>query len=339
MSQQLLTIGEASRKAHQRRVRSDVHGRLQIKRTPAKGKYAMAAPATLRTADPDKLLDHPFSVAIYGQDLDDAFVESIRRRGIEQPIVVAADGKTVVAGHRRRRAAKIVGLKRVPIVVRADLSDDLDIKHAIIETNRQRVKTPEQIGREAEALWQIEQENAALRRNAHLKQTRDAVRPKSDERQDEESDSNPAEGRSDDIVARQLGVGRDTIRKAVYVARAIDAANQSGNAERIAAIRRYSTVNAAYREALKANSPEGGGEVEDAAADLVEHDWTEPPEAKSEEFQVAFSYLGKVARELEVIANAHGDGDSEKHYKSCSVAWDRLCHAIIAWEESQLAAS
>jgi hypothetical protein len=291
----------------------------------------------LRTADPDKLIDHPFSVAIYGQDLDEAFVESIRRRGIEQPIVVAADGKTVVAGHRRRRAAKIVGLKRVPVVVRADLTDELDIKHAIIETNRQRVKTPEQIGREAQALWTIEQENAVRRRNAHLKQVRDSVRPKSDERSEDDFHPPSAEGRSDDIVARQLGVGRDTIRKAVYIARAIDVATEAGNSARVDAIRKYMTVNAAYREALKAMSSDAS-EADDEVAmdDTPEHGWNEAPAARLEEFHVAFAYLGKVARELEVIANSHTE--SEKYYKSCSLAWDKLCHAMIAWEEAQKSA-
>lgn len=299
----------------------------------------MAAPASLRTIDPDKLIDHPFSVSIYGQDLDEAFVESVRRRGIEQPIVVAADGKTVVAGHRRRRAAKIAGLKRVPIVVRADLKDELDIKHAIIETNRQRVKTPEQIGREAQALWKIEQENAARRRNAHLKQSQDSVRLKSDERPVDDPEPTAKEGRSDDIVARQLGVGRDTIRKAVYVAQAIDQAEVAGDAARIDAIRRYSTVNAAYREALKAVASLGDDLIDDQAEDEFarEREWTEPLAAKSEEFQVAFAHMGSVARELESIANAHAD--SEKYYKSCSLAWDRLCHAMIAWEEAQLTAS
>src|SRR3954466_12579175 len=110
----------------------------------SKGKRRMSSAATLKTVDPDELLDHPFSVSIYGQDLDEAFVESIRRRGIEQPIIVAADGKTVVAGHRRRNAAKLVGLKKVPVVIRPDLKEDLEIRHAIIEANRQRVKTPEQ---------------------------------------------------------------------------------------------------------------------------------------------------------------------------------------------------
>ncbi len=47
-------------------------------------------------------------------------VESIREQGILEPIVVAETpaGYQIIAGERRWRAAKIVGLKKVPVVVR-----------------------------------------------------------------------------------------------------------------------------------------------------------------------------------------------------------------------------
>jgi ParB-like chromosome segregation protein Spo0J len=292
----------------------------------------MSSAATLRTADPHELLDHPFSVSIYGQDLDEAFVESIRRRGIEQPIIVAADGKTVVAGHRRRNAAKLVGLKKVPVVVRPDLKDELEIRHAIIEANRQRVKTPEQIGREAQALWAIEQENASERRKAHLKQGRSSVRLKSDER-DADEGIGALEGRSDEIVARQLGVGRDTIRKAVYVAQAIDSVIREGRAEEADSIRKYKTVNAAYREALKyVHTPKAIKEIErdelTASTELLEH-----LSKRESDFRTAFGLMGQLAREMELISNARAGGST--YYRTCSVAWDRLCHALIAWEENE----
>lgn len=47
-------------------------------------------------------------------------VESIREQGILEPIVVAKTpaGYQIIAGERRWRAAKIVGLKKVPVVVK-----------------------------------------------------------------------------------------------------------------------------------------------------------------------------------------------------------------------------
>jgi len=50
--------------------------------------------------------------------------ESIKEHGIIQPIVLKKDGETyaIIAGERRWRAAKSIGLKEVPAVV-LDLSD------------------------------------------------------------------------------------------------------------------------------------------------------------------------------------------------------------------------
>ncbi|MBK5244042.1 MAG: ParB/RepB/Spo0J family partition protein [Eubacteriaceae bacterium] len=59
---------------------------------------------------------------------------SIREHGIIQPIVVKPDGKgyTIIAGERRWRAANIVGLKEVPVIVR-DLPAEEVLEIALIE--------------------------------------------------------------------------------------------------------------------------------------------------------------------------------------------------------------
>src|SRR5690606_29809782 len=62
--------------------------------------------------------------------------ESIRQRGLVQPIVVRPDrnagGYEIVAGERRWRAAQRVGLHSVPCIVR-DLSDQEVLELGIIE--------------------------------------------------------------------------------------------------------------------------------------------------------------------------------------------------------------
>lgn len=65
-------------------------------------------------------------------------VESIRRHGVLQPIVVrpSAEGFEVVAGERRWRAAEAAGLRMVPAVVRS-LSDREALELALVE-NLQR---------------------------------------------------------------------------------------------------------------------------------------------------------------------------------------------------------
>ena len=63
---------------------------------------------------------------------------SIREKGILQPLLVRPKGKNfeIVAGERRWRAAKIAGLKTVPVVIR-ELSDRETLEIAIVE-NLQR---------------------------------------------------------------------------------------------------------------------------------------------------------------------------------------------------------
>lgn len=68
------------------------------------------------------------------------FVESVRRYGVLQPIVIwdRGDSYGVAAGRRRVKAARQVGLERVPAVV-VDGADPATI--ALIE-NRQRTRNP-----------------------------------------------------------------------------------------------------------------------------------------------------------------------------------------------------
>jgi ParB family chromosome partitioning protein len=72
---------------------------------------------------------------------DDALAtlaESIRQHGVIQPILVTEtiDGYQLVAGERRVRAARIVGLERVPAIVR-QLADRQQLELALVE-NLQR---------------------------------------------------------------------------------------------------------------------------------------------------------------------------------------------------------
>jgi ParB family transcriptional regulator, chromosome partitioning protein len=50
---------------------------------------------------------------------------SLKRFGLLQPIVVKPDGEVVI-GQRRAEAAKVTGLKEVPVIVRRDLMDEIE---------------------------------------------------------------------------------------------------------------------------------------------------------------------------------------------------------------------
>jgi uncharacterized protein YunC (DUF1805 family) len=59
---------------------------------------------------------------------------SIQRHGWTQPIVVDKNG-VIIAGHGRRLAALELGLKRVPVLVRSDLTED-EVKALRLADNR-----------------------------------------------------------------------------------------------------------------------------------------------------------------------------------------------------------
>lgn len=74
----------------------------------------------------------------FTQSAIDELAESIKEHGIIQPLIVrkSIKGYELVAGERRLRAAKVTGLKRVPVVVKAYTDQQL-MEIALIE-NLQR---------------------------------------------------------------------------------------------------------------------------------------------------------------------------------------------------------
>lgn len=64
----------------------------------------------------------------------DALVESVKEKGVLQPLLVRKQGNQyeIIAGERRWRAAKIAGLKEVPVIVK-DFSDQEALEVALVE--------------------------------------------------------------------------------------------------------------------------------------------------------------------------------------------------------------
>jgi ParB family chromosome partitioning protein len=70
--------------------------------------------------------------------------DSIRKRGVLQPVLVEAAGEgryVIVAGERRVRAAKLAGLDRVPVIVRT-FSPEERLEIALIENLQREDLTP-----------------------------------------------------------------------------------------------------------------------------------------------------------------------------------------------------
>lgn len=82
----------------------------------------------------DKIKPYEKNVKVHDSEQVKKIAESIQKFGWDQPIVVDKDG-VIIKGHGRTAAAKLLGLKQVPVLVRSDLSPD-EVKAARIADNR-----------------------------------------------------------------------------------------------------------------------------------------------------------------------------------------------------------
>lgn len=172
----------------------------------------------LHYVDPSDILPHPFNARVYGDDaLDPDFVESIRVNGVQEPVVVVKtiidgqDGLYILSGHRRVKAAARVG-RNVPIRTVED-AGTLWQESFLLESNRQRIKTPEQKAREFTEFKRIE---AALAKERML-----AGKP-ADPRANLPQGSR---GKARDKAAAKVGLKSRTAEKLEKVVQAADTGN------------------------------------------------------------------------------------------------------------------
>lgn len=216
---------------------------------------------TRKVAD---LTPHPENARIYADAPGPDLVESVRVNGVLQPLLVTQDGR-VISGHRRLAAAAAAGLEEVPVSVFGS-TDELDILQALVESNRQRVKTNEQLGREAEALLGVEKKRAEARqaqaarrggrasgasRRGESKVVDPVPQPSSGDQTkvpDPVPEPSGETGEARDKVGASLGVSGRTAGQAAAVARVLDALEEAGQDEEAAGLRRVlnQSVRAAY---------------------------------------------------------------------------------------------
>lgn len=94
----------------------------------------------IQMLDVPDLCPHPRQAELAG-DMPaaefEALVAHIAANGIQNPLIVMADGKTVVCGHQRLRAARQLGIKKIACIVRADFvkADDPKVIEALLSDN------------------------------------------------------------------------------------------------------------------------------------------------------------------------------------------------------------
>ena len=215
----------------------------------------MHAPATL-DAEIHQIATasiHPnhSSIAIYGDPAGETagLIDGIRDHGILVPLVVHRlpdeRGWELISGHRRLACARALDLPAIPCIIRT-FGVATDLRPAILEYNRQRPKTFEQMMREADVLAELHTAAARDRSLANLRQgagAADSTNP-ADRR-----DSDDRGGRTDSAIARAIGLGgKDVYRQARALwnlAQAGDIRAQSGVAQLNAGTK---TVHAAYKD-------------------------------------------------------------------------------------------
>lgn len=69
----------------------------------------------------DKPVDHPKNARVITDKAVKIVASSIKEYGFNQPIIVDKDG-VIIAGHTRRRAARLLGMETVPVTVATHLS-------------------------------------------------------------------------------------------------------------------------------------------------------------------------------------------------------------------------
>lgn len=94
------------------------------------------------------IVTNPDQPRIFGKEEVGDLVESMKRLGLIEPIVVRKVGKKfqIVAGERRFQAAKVLGWKSIP-TVETDASEDRCYEMALAENEKRKSLNPWEIGR------------------------------------------------------------------------------------------------------------------------------------------------------------------------------------------------
>ncbi|KKG83072.1 Spo0J and IME4 domain-containing protein [Methanosarcina mazei] len=183
----------------------------------------------LHHINPDKLKPHPKNKEIYDmEEVDDDLVDSIRKNNQLEPIVIDQN-KMIISGHRRWRAIQKIKEEKLTeeeanieaICVFRYFADELEIEEAIVESNRQREKSPLEIYRESKLLHKVYAERAEQRRRQNLPNL------KLPKYVDELNSAHREEmgnmfGRTMDKVAEKVGYKRDRLAKLVLIGRRFD---------------------------------------------------------------------------------------------------------------------
>lgn len=206
-----------------------------------------------------ELKPHPVNEEIYHDHADTDLIESIKEKGILIAPTVTFDNR-IISGHRRIDAARRIYSSDYEIeVVVFPSRDELDILEAVIHSNKQRQRTPEQIGREVNKLaWVIGERTARAKAEIIQQQSLEKPRALNGGYAPIQVMTKPVITKQDTSrdtrvkVAAELGVARDFGTRAAKLVTVIDNLKANGK-EREAEIVRTTmnkSVHSAYAKAV-----------------------------------------------------------------------------------------
>lgn len=270
------------------------------------------ATATFEQKDPGSLKNHPLSIEIYGEELDEQFVESVKTAGILVPLRVLRDG-TVVAGRRRRMVAMKLKqhdarFRKVPCIVVDGKADDLDIQAEVIHANRENERSMEQRAREYRELKRIEIEKAEARMKAAPIKAKAAKiaenNGKSAAREKFPTDAEKT-GKASEIAAEVVGLSDKTAEKAVEVVEKIDELEERGHTHKAEELRETLNKNVAKAHRELESDTAAEKEVKDPAGNVIPKRIQKPFELVSR-FRGLINKIGSITTEIEEMAKERG---------------------------------
>lgn len=192
------------------------------------------------------LQSHPKNAEIYGSDEDVSdLVEKIKRSGQVHTLVVTSKG-TVLAGHRRLKACKKLGIEEVDVEIRDFDTPEQEIEY-IIDNNATREKTNEQKAREAIVLKETLSALAEKRKLSKLKQNQLTDMPKMAQRDGGiievpnsalRDDVILEQGKTRDIIAPKVGLkSGQEVDRAIKTVKKIDELKEEGRTEDVELLR------------------------------------------------------------------------------------------------------
>ena len=251
--------------------------------------------------DPATLKNHPLSIEVYGESLDDHFVASVKEQGILVPLRILRNG-TIIHGRRRRMLAmKWRGsdkrFQKVPCVIADGDLDDLEVQEQVLHCNIENDRSNEVKIRVFKELKRIEVERAERRMKSgktHKKETNGGPSDKLSE--------GPT-GEAAVIASDKVGLSRVTAEKGVEVIEAIDELKEKGHTKKAAELTETlnENVSAAHRE-IEGDKP---NPVKDPAGNVIPKRIQKPFELVPR-FRGLINKIGSIMTEVEEMAKERG---------------------------------